>query len=75
MKAVFDTKPTSIYDDDQTEDYQFPRRYLNTVRQCENDWVVLRRPRADGGNLAYFAVARIAEVEQDINNPYDARYA
>lgn len=77
MKAVFDTKPTSIYDDDQTEHYQFPRRYLNTVRQCENDWVVLRRPRADGGNLAYFAVARIAEVEQDINNPSMsyARYA
>lgn len=30
-----------------------------------------------GGNLAYFAVARIAEVEQDINNPSMsyARYA
>lgn len=68
MKAVFDTKPSSIYDDDQTEHYQFPRRYLNTVRQCENDWVVLRRPRADGGSLAYFAVARIAEVEQDTND-------
>ena len=69
MKAVFDTKPSSIYDDNKTEYYQFPKRYLNVVRECENDWVVLRRPRADGGNLAYFAVAKIAKVEKDSDNP------
>jgi putative restriction endonuclease len=65
MKAVFDTKPTSIYNDEQSKHYQFPRRYLNIVKQCEGDWVVLRRPRADGGNLAYFAVAKISAVEPD----------
>ncbi|MEM9630380.1 MAG: HNH endonuclease [Pseudomonadota bacterium] len=77
MKAVFDTKPTSVYDDDQTEHYQFPRRYLNTVTQCIGDWVVLRRPRADGGNLAYFAVAKIGAVEPDQNDAAMsyARYA
>ncbi|MCE8036373.1 HNH endonuclease [Halomonas sp. MCCC 1A11062] len=77
MKAVFDTKPTSIYDDLQTEHYQFPRRYLNIVQRCENDWVVLRRPRADGGNLSYFAVAKVARIEQDPINPsmFYARYA
>jgi putative restriction endonuclease len=68
VKAVFDTKPTSIYDDNNSQYYQFPRRYLNVVNQCLGDWVVLRRPRADGGNLAYFAVAHLAAVEADANN-------
>lgn len=65
MKAVFDTKPTSIYDDDMSRHYQFPRRYLELVRKSVGDWVVLRRPRADGGNLAYFATARVVAVDSD----------
>lgn len=69
MKLVFDTKPTSAYDDDLTRHYQFPRRYLNAVKEALGDWVVLRRPRADGGNLAYFAVAQIIGLEADPTNP------
>lgn len=69
MKAVFDTKPSSVYDDDLTRHYQFPRRYLNLVKEAVGDWVVLRRPRADGGNLAYFAVARVLDLEPDPINP------
>lgn len=69
MKAVFDTKPSSGYDDDLTNHYQFPRRYLGLVKEALGDWVVLRRPRADGGNLAYFAVARVAALEPDPNDP------
>lgn len=65
MKAVFDTKPTSIYDDEITQHYQFPRRYLGIVERCVGDWIVLRRPRADGGNLAYFATARVVGIEAD----------
>lgn len=65
MKAVFDTKPSSGYDDDLTHHYQFPRRYLGLVKETVGDWVVLRRPRADGGSLAYFAVARVAGLEPD----------
>ncbi|MDR6190352.1 putative restriction endonuclease [Agrobacterium pusense] len=65
MKAVFDTKPTSVYDDDISRHYHFPRRYRSLVEQCVDDWVVLRRSRADGGNLAYFATARILCVEPD----------
>lgn len=65
MKAVFDTKPTSVYDDDISRHYHFPRRYLGVVEQCVGDWAVLRRPRADGGNLAYFATARISRVDPD----------
>jgi putative restriction endonuclease len=69
MKAVFDTKPSSGYDDDLTRHYQFPRRYLGLVREAVGDWVVLRRPRANGGNLAYFAVARVAGLEPDPRAP------
>jgi len=69
MKAVFDTKPSSVYDDDVTRHYQFPRRYLGLAREAVGDWVVLRRPRADGGNLAYFAVAQVAGLEADPRTP------
>lgn len=69
MKAVFDTKPSSGYDDDLTRHYQFPRRYLALAKAAEGDWVVLRRPRADGGNLAYFAVARVSALETDPRSP------
>lgn len=65
MKAVFDTKPVSGYDDDVAQRYHFPSRYRDIVSACVGDWVVLRRPRADGGNLAYFAVARVIRVDPD----------
>ncbi|WP_292524979.1 HNH endonuclease [Mesorhizobium sp.] len=69
MKAVFDTKPTSIYDDVVSQHYQFPKRYIRAVEQTIGDWIVLRRPRADGGNLAYFATARVIAVEPDSKSP------
>lgn len=68
MKAVFDTKPTSSYDDDVSEHYHFPKRYLSIVEHCVGDWVVLRRPRADGGNLAYFAIAKVVSIEPDLRS-------
>lgn len=68
MKAVFDTKPNSAYNDEITERYHFPKRYAAIVAATVGDWVVLRRPRAGGGNLAYFAVARVIAVEPDPEN-------
>ena len=65
MKAVFDTKPTSVYDNEFTRHYQFPRRYLETVQRCVGDRIVFRRPRADGGNLAWFARALVSALEPD----------
>jgi putative restriction endonuclease len=65
MKAILDTKPTSGYDDEVSEHYHFPRRYLSIIERCIGDWVILRRPRADGGNLAYFAAAKIGSVDAD----------
>ena len=66
MKAVFDTKTTSIYDDDISSHYHFPRRYLSIVERAVGDWVIFRRPRADGGNLAYFAAARVTGIDPDV---------
>jgi putative restriction endonuclease len=68
MKAVFDTKPTSVYDDEITRHYQFPRRYLGIAQRCVGDRIVFRRPRADRGNLAYFACAIVSHLEPDPDN-------
>lgn len=65
MKAVLDTKPTSAYDDNLSQHYQFPRRYLTLMQKVVGDWVVLRRPRADKGDLAYFATARVVSISPD----------
>lgn len=65
MKAVFDTKPTSIYDDDVTRHYQFPSQYLPVVEACIGDWIVFRRPKRDGGDMAYFATARVKAIRND----------
>lgn len=65
MKAVFDTKVESAYDDDIVHRYHFPSRYLDLVSRCVGDWVVFRQPRAGGGSKAYFAVAQITHVESD----------
>ena len=76
MKAIFDAKPESRYNDDLTRHYQFPSRYLNLVKQCVDDWVILRRPR-DGGDLAYFATVQISDVEPDMKQEdmYFARFS
>lgn len=66
MKAVFDTKPDSAYDDDVTQRYHFPPRYAGIVSNCVGDWIVLRRPRAGGGSKAYFGVGYIARIEPDM---------
>ena len=74
MKAIFDVKPRSRYNDDLTRHYQFPSRYLDLVEQCVGDWVILRRPR-DGGDLAYFATVQISHVDQPDVNHEDMYYA
>ena len=47
MKAVFDTKPNSNYDDDITRRYQFPTQanYVGAADAAVGDWVVFREPQ------------------------------
>jgi putative restriction endonuclease len=67
VKAVFDVKPGSGYDDDITRRYHFPGRsnYLEAARNAVGDWVVFREPRRNGGRRAYIATARVTRVEPD----------
>lgn len=76
MKAVFDVKPSSGYDDDIARRYHFPARsnYLETARKAVGDWVLFREPQRNGGRRAYIAAARVTVVEPDPGRP-DHQYA
>ncbi|MGA0601431.1 HNH endonuclease [Caulobacter sp. KR2-114] len=67
MKAVFDVKPGSGYDDDITRRYHFPARsnYVSAAREAIGDWVLYREPQRNGGRRAYIATARVIAVEPD----------
>ncbi|CCV15122.1 HNH endonuclease [Mesorhizobium sp. STM 4661] len=68
MKAVFDVKPGSGYDDDISRRYHFPARsnYLDAARNAVGDWVLFREPQRNGGRRAYIAAARVISVEPDL---------
>ena len=76
MKAVFDTKSNSGYDDDITRQYHFPatRPYLEVAEASVGDWVVYREPQRNGGRRAYIAVARVVRIARDPNR-IDHAYA
>jgi putative restriction endonuclease len=69
MKAVFDTKSASGYDDDIVERYQFPNDYLAEAKKAVGDWIVYREPRRGGGSMGYIAVARLVRIDPDPNQP------
>lgn len=79
MKAVFDTRANSGYDDDICSRYHFPGIYLDAARASLNDWVVYREPRRGGGRQGYVAVARVVQISTDdrpgLTNHYYARIA
>ena len=68
MKAVFDTKPNSGYDDEITRRYHFParRNYMEAALAAVGDWVVYREPQRNGGRRAYISVARVLRIEPDL---------
>lgn len=67
MKAVFDTKPNSGYDDEIVRRYHFPTQsnYMSAARDAVGDWIVYREPQRNGGRRAYIAVARVVQIEPD----------
>lgn len=67
MKAVFDVKPGSGYDDDITRRYHFPGRsnYLEAAQGAVGDWVLFREPQRNRGRRAYIATARVVNVQPD----------
>ena len=74
MKAVFDTKAGSGYDDDIVRRYHFPtqRNYVAAAEAAVGDWIVYREPQRNGGRRAYIAVARVARIEPDRQRPNHA---
>ena len=42
--GIFIHRSDSIYDDVQSEWYQFPKQYLSRAKQCEGDWIVYLEP-------------------------------
>jgi putative restriction endonuclease len=69
MRAVFDTRPGSGYDDDVPTRYHFPDRYLDEARKAIGDWIVYRAPRRGGAQIGYFAAARVVNVDHDPIRP------
>ena len=66
MKAVFDTKPNSGYDDEIVRRYHFPTQsnYMSAARDAVGDWIVYRGTRR-GGQVGYIAVAQVVAIERD----------
>lgn len=80
-KAVFTTKLSPSYDDVPEERYHFPRTYLRVAESAVDDLIVYYEPRRSsaalssrGGRQAYFAVARVVDIQQDRRDP-DQFYA
>ena len=65
MKAIFEARAASGYDDDIPHRYHFPDRYLAQAMQDVGDWIIYREPRRGGGREGYVSVARVVRVEPD----------
>ena len=69
MKAIFDTRSGTGYDDDISRQYHFPNRYLAEATRAINDWAVYREPRRGNGREGYVGVARVTRIEPDLSKP------
>lgn len=69
MKAIFDFKRQSIYDDDITHKYQFPQRYLAVANKSVGDWIVYRQTQRGSGQMTYIALARHVANARDPSKP------
>jgi len=61
--AVFIQNPSSIYRDEPGLRYNFPRRYLNMVRETIGDWVVFYEGKL--GAAGYIGVQKVLDVVPD----------
>ncbi|MDP1874819.1 hypothetical protein [Phenylobacterium sp.] len=54
MKAVFDTKPNSGYDDEAVRRCHFPtqRNYVDAAQAAVGDWIIYREPQRNRGRRA-----------------------
>lgn len=68
VKAVFDVKLGSRYNDDVAWRYHFPTQsnYLAAAEAAIGDWVIYRETQRNKGRRAYTAVARLLRIEPDL---------
>lgn len=64
-KAIFMTRPDTMYDDLPEIRYHFPKQYLNQARKAERDWIIYYETGGGGGRMAYYATAYLERIEQD----------
>ena len=69
MRAVFDIRSDSGYDDDLTHRYWFDSRYRPEADRALGDWIKYRQLRRGGGREGYHAAARLAQIERDAADP------
>jgi putative restriction endonuclease len=68
VKAVFQHKADSIYDDTPWEKYNFPKMYLSRVEKTVGDWIIYYEPRSaekGKGRLSYFAAGQVQTIIPD----------
>lgn len=75
-KAILTTKVDPTYDDLPEERYHFPHTYIRQMEQVKGDWIIYYEPRrtsgdlsSSGGRQAYFAAARVMQIEIDSSLP------
>lgn len=69
MKAVFDARADTGYDDETIHRYYFPNLYLAEARKYVDDRVVYGEPRRGGVCEGYVAVARVTGIVPDPKIP------
>ena len=67
MKAVFESRADTAYDDNIASHYHFPKQYLSIAENTVGDWIIYRAPKGGGGSGGYFAVARVNDIRPDQN--------
>lgn len=65
--AIFIQNPESIYDDQPGRAYNFPKRYLNMVRETIGDWIIFYEGRS--GKFGYVSVQKVVDVVPDPRRP------
>ncbi|MGB0571357.1 MAG: HNH endonuclease [Alphaproteobacteria bacterium] len=67
--CVFMLHPDLIYDDSPSEQYQFPKQYLDRANTAVGDRIVYLEPKKVRETRGYFAIARVEMITPDISEP------
>ncbi|MBT4906725.1 MAG: restriction endonuclease [Rhodospirillaceae bacterium] len=67
--CVFMVRPDSIYDDSPSEQYQFPKQYLERANTAVGDWIVYLEPKKVRETRGYHALARVDRIIPDPTAP------